>query len=104
MQVHTPPVDLNPDRWRGGAGLSLCVVHVFLRGVGVIKALFSVLIHVAGHASCACVPAGNTCSATLPLTGPGDTALWQPHIQGRQEGSWGGRVPMGARAAAFDYL
>lgn len=38
------------------------------------KALFFVLIHVARYMSCACVPAGNTCSATLPLAGPGDTS------------------------------
>lgn len=32
--VRTPSVDLNPDSWRGGAGLSLCVIHVFSEGSG----------------------------------------------------------------------
>lgn len=48
-------MDFNPDSWRRGTGLSLCAVHVcWVEGVLVwvlLKALFSVLIQVAGHTS-----------------------------------------------------
>lgn len=52
-----------------------------------LKALFSVLIHVVGHMSeCLCA-AGNMCLAASTLVGPGDMALGQPCVYGGQEES-----------------